>query len=177
MPVSTTVPATPAAIGAGGGTSTGAGGAPGGPDNKLLSFIAFNFVRHARIGDLHQALNNNYSDTICDAGDIDTIFTANRADVKSDTDLMRAIRRLLVERVIAPVASETSGDKANTVMPTIERASFKVSDLKGKHNIRLNKNNLTRILNEITAGGSEATIVIHVGASHMYTDLRQGPLN
>ena len=109
MPASTTVPATPAA---GGGTSTGAGGATGGPDNKLLSFIAFNFVRHARIGDLHQALNNNYSDTICDAADIDTIFTANRADIKSDTDLMKATRRLLVERVIAPVASETSGDNA-----------------------------------------------------------------
>ena len=71
MPASTTVPATPAAAGIGGGTSAGAGGATGGPDNKLLSFIAFNFVRHARIGDLHQALNNNYSDTICDAALMD----------------------------------------------------------------------------------------------------------
>ena len=162
MPASTTVPATPAAAGTGGGTATGAGGTPGGPDNKLLSFIAFNFVRHVRIGDLHQALNNNYSDTICDAADIDTIFTANRADIKSDTDLMRAMRRLLVERVIAPVASETSGDKANAIVPTIDRASFKVSDLKGKHNIRLNKNNLARVLNELTAGGSEATIIYRI---------------
>ena len=98
MPTSTTVPATP---GIGGGTATGAGGTLGGPDNKLLSFIAFNFVRHARIGDLHQALNNNYSDAICDAADIDAIFAANRADIKSDTDLMKATRRLLVERVVA----------------------------------------------------------------------------
>ena len=91
MPTSTTVPATP---GIGGGTATGAGGTLGGPDNKLLSFIAFNFVRHARIGDLHQALNNNYSDTICDAGDIDTIFTANRADVNvHQVDLMQNSNR------------------------------------------------------------------------------------
>ena len=142
MPTSTTVPATPAAAGIGGGTATGTGGTPGGPDNKLLSFIAFNFVRHARIGDLHQALNNNYSDTICDAADIDTIFTANRADIKSDTDSMRATRRLLVERVVAPVASETSGNKANVVVPAIDRASFEVSDLatdrvRGDHSVRV----------------------------------------
>ena len=56
MPAST-VPATPAQAGAAGGApSASAAGDVAGPDCALLSFVQFQFVRHARINDLHQAL-------------------------------------------------------------------------------------------------------------------------
>ena len=63
MPASTTAPATPAQVGAAGGTpSTSTTCNVAGPDYTLLSFAQFQFVRHARISDLHQALNNNHGD-------------------------------------------------------------------------------------------------------------------
>ena len=99
MPAST-VPATPAQVGAAGGApSTSAAGDVAGPDCSLLLFMQFQFVRHARINDLHQALNNNYGDTVADTADIDQLFTNNRADIKSDADLLRTVRRLLIEKV------------------------------------------------------------------------------
>ena len=102
MPAST-VPATPAPGGAAGGTpSASTAGNVAGPDYALLSFIQFQFVKHARISDLHQSLNNNYGDAIADMQDIDQLFTTNRADIKGDADLLRAVRRLLIEKVIAP---------------------------------------------------------------------------
>ena len=99
MPAST-VPATPAQVGAAGGApSASAAGNVAGPDHSLLSFMQFQFVRHARINDLHQALNNNYGDAVADTADIDQLFTNNRADIKSDADLLRTVRRLLIEKV------------------------------------------------------------------------------
>ena len=59
---------------------------------------------------------------------------------------MKAVRRLLIEKVIAPCAIEMSGDRPATIKPTIDQASFKVSDPKGKYNVRLTKTNLARIL-------------------------------
>ena len=64
-------------------------------------------MRHARVGDLHQSLNNAYSDTIVDTGDINTLFTTGRTNVKSDAESMKAARRLLIEKVIGPYAIET----------------------------------------------------------------------
>ena len=134
-----TVPATPAQVGTAGGTpSASAAGDVAGPDCTLLSFAQFQFVRHARINDLHQALNNNYGDTVADTQDIDQLFTSNRADIKGDADLLKAVRGSLIEKVVAPHATETSGaDRAAVIKPTIDQASFKVSDPKGKNNVRL----------------------------------------
>ena len=69
-------------------------------------------MRHARVGDLHQSLNNACSDTVADAKDIDTLFATGRTDIKGDADSMKAMHRLLIEKVIAPHAIETSGDKS-----------------------------------------------------------------
>ena len=92
MPAST-VPATPARVGAAGGTpSTSTTGNVTGPDYSLLLFMQFQFVRHARINDLHQALNNNHGDAVADTADIDQLFSNNRADIKSDADLLHATR-------------------------------------------------------------------------------------
>ena len=63
-----------------------------GPDYLLLSCMQFQFVKHARINDLHQALKNNYGDTVADTQDIDQSFTTGRADIKSDAELLRAVR-------------------------------------------------------------------------------------
>ena len=122
MPAST-VPATPAQVGAAGGApSASAAGNVAGPDHSLLSFMQFQFVRHARINDLHQALNNNHGDTVADTADVDQLFANNRADIKSDADLLRTVRRLLIEKVIAPHATETSGaDRAAVIKPTIDQ--------------------------------------------------------
>ena len=113
----------------------------------------------------------SHSDAIAEIGDIDALFASGRSDIKSDADLMKATRQLLIEKVIAPCAIETSGDRTATIEPTIDQASFKVSDPKGKCNVRLSKSNLTRILNGLTAGGSEAAVVIQVSTSHMCTEL------
>ena len=86
-----TVPPTPAAAGR---TPVTAGNVVS-PDNKLLALMQFRFVKHARISDLHQSLNNIYSDTIDAEQDINALFTdANRPDVKNDADLTRAAHRL-----------------------------------------------------------------------------------
>ena len=45
-----------------------------------------------------------------DMQDIDRLFASDRADIKGDADLLKAVRRLLIEKVIAPCAIETSGD-------------------------------------------------------------------
>ena len=58
-----------------------------------------------------------------------------------------------------------------TSMVSTNQPRDKVSDPKGKYNVRLSKSNLTRILNGLTAGGSEAAVVIQVSTSHMCTDL------
>ena len=168
MPAST-APATPSQAGAAGGTpSTSATGNVAGPDHTLLSFVQFQFVKHARINDLHQASNNDHGDAVADTQDIDQLFATNRADIKGDADLLKAVHRLLIEKVIAPCATETSGaDRAAVIKPAIDQASFEVSDPKGKHNVRLSKSNLTRILNGVTTGGNEATIVVQVSTSHM----------
>ena len=50
---------------------------------------------------------------------------------------MKAVRRPLIEKVIAPCAIEMSGDRPATIKPAIDQASFKVSDPKGKNNVRL----------------------------------------
>ena len=108
-----------------------------------------------------------------DMQDIDRLFASDRADIKGDADLLKAVRRLLIEKVIAPYAIETSGtDRAAVIKPAIDQASFKVSDPKGKCNARLSKSNLARILNGVTTGGNEATIIVQVSTSHMCTDLR-----
>ena len=38
-----------------------------------------------------------------------------RTDLKSDADLLKAARQLLVEKVIAPYAAETSGDRPRNI--------------------------------------------------------------
>ena len=74
--------------------------------------------------------------------DIDRLFTNNRADIKGDADLLKAVRGLLIEKVVAPCATETSGaDRAAVIKPAIDQASFKVSDPKGKCNVRLAHHN------------------------------------
>ena len=50
------------------------------------------------------------------AQDIDQLFATNRADVKGDADPLKAARRLLIEKVIAPYAIETSGDRPATIV-------------------------------------------------------------
>ena len=100
MPSSNTVPATPAT---GGTTSPGTTPSVGIPDYKLPKVMQAQFAKHTSINDLHQSLNTNYSDSYDVESDINTLFTTpNRAEIKSDTELVNAVRRLIVERLVAP---------------------------------------------------------------------------
>ena len=65
---------------------------------------------HVRGIEPDQQVCPSHSDVIAEIGDIDALFASGRSDIKSDTDLMKAIRQLLIEKVIAPCAIETSGD-------------------------------------------------------------------
>ena len=69
----------------------------------MLTLIQFAFVKHPRINDLHQSLNNVSSDAVDAEQDIGTSFTnASHTDVKNAADLTKAACRLLVEKIISP---------------------------------------------------------------------------
>ena len=100
----------------------------------MLTLVQFSFVRHPRVSDLHRSLNDIYGFTIDDEADINTLFvTPERADIKGDVELLRAARRLLIEKIISPLATETPGTPTTTIKPTIDNATIKVSDAKGKN--------------------------------------------
>ena len=103
------------------------------PDNNLLTLAQFSFVRHPRISDLHRSLNDICGFTVDDEDDIHMLFaTPERVDIKGDADLLRAACCLLVEKAISPIATETPGNASAVIKPTIDNATTKVSDTKGK---------------------------------------------
>ena len=71
--------------------------------HSLLAHVQFSFVKHPAISDLHQAFDHDYQDTLDSEADIDALFTsAERTDVKSDGELTKAARRMLVEKIVSP---------------------------------------------------------------------------
>ena len=61
--------------------------------------VQFSFVRHPRMTDLHQSLNDVFGCTVDDARDIDALFSAaEHGTINSDADLLRAGRRFEIVR-------------------------------------------------------------------------------
>ena len=117
MPSSTTVPATPAT---GGTSSPGTTSSAGIPDCKLLKVTQAQFTKHTSINDLHQSLNTNYGDSYDAESDINTLFTnSNRTEIKRDTELINAVRRLVAVQIIVPCAAETADPRAKLTLFTL----------------------------------------------------------
>lgn len=130
------------------------------------------FQQHSRDSKAHLNLNNLYSDALPNHQRL-YVDEEAQTKVKDDKTLLKLIRDIIVKELIAPHARETTNG-ATDIAPLIEEAALWLEF--GNTQRRLNKPNLTKAL-EAAVTTNRNSIEIRIGISHIYFDLRSGPIN
>lgn len=92
-------------------------------------------------------------------------------EILTDTELLPIIRRTICDKLIAPMAVQTSG--TSSIMPLLAAAPFFVNVKKIKH--RLNKANLTTAIIDVI-NTRKSSVEIMIATSHFFVDETSGPV-